>query len=230
MKKIKKYLSNIRRKYFLGFRIDGRGERVHIDARTSIPFDSMDIYQKSHTRRYEFAQSYVKPNDVCGDFACGTGYGTVMLAEKGLHATGADIDRRVVQEIKKRYNTNNKVSFIHKNLLNLSHKDHFDTVVSFETIEHFEEKNIPALFSVFSKALKKNGTFIFSTPYKQERSEAAIEAGFHLTFNIDEVKIEQWLTNAGFSKEKFFYQNYSSHEIQSELSSKEFIIGIAKKL
>jgi len=218
------------KRFFRPFRINGDGERVHIDYRTPLAFENMDMYQKSHIRRYEFAQKYVQNTMTCGDFACGTGYGTVILAKKAMTAIGADIDDRVVKEIQKRYVEQKNVSFVNKNLLNLSYKNTFDVLVSFETIEHLKEKYIPKLFQIFHSAVKQKGTFIFSTPYIQKPTKEAVDPGFHLTFNIDEEKINKWLTDAGFEKAQFLYQNYQTHDISKEISPKDFIIGIAKKI
>ena len=85
---------------FQSDRIDlaGGGERVDIEWASEISFDRFDIYQRSHFRRYEFAQSTLY-GDRCGDFACGTGYGTGMLAEKFNTVIGADLNAEVVAEI-----------------------------------------------------------------------------------------------------------------------------------
>ena len=63
----------------------------------------------------------------------------------------------------------------------------------------------------------------------QEQSEVAVKMGFHLTFYIDEEKIEKWLKSAGFSVETINYQNYATHDITADLEQKDFIICIAKK-
>jgi hypothetical protein len=53
--------------------------------------------------------------------------------------------------------------------------------------------------------------------------------GFHLTFDIDEKKINNWLTHAGFLSQEFLYQNYITHDIVPDLDKKDFIICIARK-
>ena len=115
------------------------------------------------------------------------------------------------------------------NLLDISYDAYFDTIVSFETLEHFKEIDIQRLLLSYSKALKSNGRLIFSTPYMQEDSEAAIKAGFHQTFYMDEKKISLWLHQAGFSVNSYYYQNYDTHFIKKDLEKKEFIVGVAIK-
>lgn len=211
-------------------RFDLSGERVDIVFRNKIDFDLLDLYQKSHYRRYEFAHDIINENDVCGDFACGTGYGSVMLSNKAKTVIGIDINKQVIKGVRKRYPNIKNVEFIQANLLNLNFDSVFDSIVSFETIEHFSEKNIQLLLDRFAKHIKPNGTLIFSTPYMQERSEAAIKLGHHLTFYIDEYKLEKWAHHAGFKIEMVKYQSYNTHEIKDKEDNKDFIIGIARKI
>ncbi len=205
------------------------GERVDLTYKDNIDFEKLDVYQKSHYKRYEFAQTLLKTSDVCGDFACGTGYGTVMLSKKSSSVFGGDINGHVIKKIKKRYSKFSNVNFIEIDLLKLNFEKKFDKIVSFETIEHLREEDIPNLFNIFNKNLKSGGQLIFSVPYMQERSENAIKMGFHLTFDIDENKIYKWLSDSGFTVNICKYQNYQTHLISDHLEHKDFIICIATK-
>lgn len=210
-------------------RHDSTGERVDIIYSHEIEFETLDIYQKSHYRRYEFAVDMIDSNDICGDFACGTGYGTVMLSKKSSQVIGADINVEVITSVKKRYTKFKNIEFKNANLLDLNYNSIFNIVVSFETIEHFSEKDIPKLFAIFYKSVKQNGRLIFSTPYMQEESKAALEMGHHLTFYINEEKIERWLYDAGFIVESYIYQNYETHDLQKVIDKKDFILCVAMK-
>lgn len=210
-------------------KFDITGERVDFIYNKQIDFESLDMYQKSHFRRYEFAVSIVNNTEVCGDFACGTGYGSVMLSKKANNVIGADINGEVITAIKKRYRNIRNVEFIKANLLDLNFVSFFDNIISFETIEHFSEDNIHLLLAIFYKSLKPNGKLIFSTPYMQERSEAALKLGHHLTFYLNEEKLEKWLADAGFIVESYKYQNYETHNIQVEIEKMDFIICTARK-
>lgn len=205
------------------------GERVDIQLTENLNFDELDMYQKNHWKRYEFAKESINTNDVCGDFACGTGYGSVLLAEKAKSVTGADLNAKVITAITSRYKDYQNVCFLNEDLLKLKFTNEFDTIISFETLEHFKEKDIKDLLIIFYKAIKKNGKLIFSTPYMQEQSEAAVKAGFHLTFYINEEKIFNWLKEAGFNIESIQYQNYDTHQIVNCLEKKEFIVCVAQK-
>lgn len=210
--------------------LGGNGERVDIQLTTGLDFEKLDKYQKNHFRRYEFAKNIVASGDVCGDFACGTGYGSILISDKAKNVIGADLDSEVIDAIKERYKVNTNVTFLNENLLNLTFENLFDTLISFETIEHFEEEDIKVLLKIFYKSLKENGQLIFSTPYMQEKSEAAMKLGFHFTFYIDEVKINEWLNESGFKIEMIKYQNYITHIIQDDLEKKDFIICVARKI
>ncbi|MEO8413521.1 MAG: class I SAM-dependent methyltransferase [Ginsengibacter sp.] len=211
--------------------LGGNGERVDIQLQYSpdIDFNKLDMYQQNHYRRYEFAKQMVKDGDICGDFACGTGYGSVMVSGKVKEVIGADLDTIVINAIQERYSDIKNVKFLNENLLHLSYSNYFDTILSFETIEHFAEEDIERLLKIFAVAIKKNGQLIFSTPYMQEKSENAMKLGFHLTFNINEDKIGNWLNNAGFEIELLRYQNYDTHTIECLLEKKDFIICVANK-
>ena len=208
--------------------LDGGGERVDIFYGENIVFDCLDMYQKNHYRRYEFAKSVISPGKVIGDFACGTGYGTIMLSKNAGHVIGADINKDVVEQITRRYADVKNTEFVCSNLLNLTYESRFDYIVSFETVEHLEEADIPKLFAVFARALKPDGVLIFSTPYQQAKSPEAVNMGFHQTFDIDEVKIESWLSKNGLVPECFKYQNYKTHDIKGQLSQKDFVICVAR--
>jgi 2-polyprenyl-3-methyl-5-hydroxy-6-metoxy-1,4-benzoquinol methylase len=210
--------------------LGGGGERVDFVYTDELNITKLDIYQLSHYRRYEFACKTINANEACGDFACGTGYGTVMLSQKSQKVIGADINEKVIATITKRYQHIKNIQFIHANLLDLAFDNVFDNIISFETIEHFKEEDILELLKIYNKSLKPTGKLIMSTPYLQERDEAALKLGYHLTFYVNEDKINRWLTDSGFQLIEHQYQNYQTHIIQPQLEHKDFIITLAQKI
>lgn len=209
--------------------LDDKGVRVDLVYKERINTEKLDMYQKSHYARYEFAEKQILKNSVCGDFACGTGYGTAMIAKKAKKVIGVDKNARVITEIKKRYKWVKNVKFIKSDLLKLKFKHVFDYIISFETLEHFKEKDIILLLNLYHQILKSNGIIIFSTPYMQINNKAAKKMGFHKTFFIDEEKINAWLTKTRFKPRQYKYQNYQTHLITNNPEVKHFIICIAKK-
>ena len=88
--------------------------------------------------RYEFAARYVNGDRVL-DIACGSGYGTRLLAEKsdspGRVVTGVDLSEAAVAYATERYG-NQQTRFIASDGMGFAEPEGFDLVVSIETIEH----------------------------------------------------------------------------------------------
>lgn len=224
IRKFYKKITNNEREFF-----EENGERIFIDA-TKIDYNKFDFYQKNHFKRYEFAKTKVTPSDHVGDFACGTGYGTLLLASCVKEAVGVDIDSKIIKAISNKYIDIKNVKFINSNLLNLSFNNEFDKIISFETVEHLEEENIGPLFKVFNSALKPKGLLIFSVPYMQEACENALRLGHHKTFYINEEKIASWLLATKFKLKETYFQNYENHDVVKVLNTKDFILCVAQKI
>jgi 2-polyprenyl-3-methyl-5-hydroxy-6-metoxy-1,4-benzoquinol methylase len=227
-KKIVDLLRKKKKEVFYDFNLSnplgGGGERVDILMSDDLDTSRMDIYQLSHLNRYEFASNYLPENISCADLACGTGYGSVLLSKKNRYVLGIDINSTVIREISNRYILNNSVKFECSDLLKIAYKNKFDCIISFETLEHFSERDIIQLLNIFFKSLKKKGILLISVPYKQEECENAKKLGFHLTFNIDEIKINEWAILTGFKIKNFWYQNYKSHSVCKILNRKDFMV------
>jgi 2-polyprenyl-3-methyl-5-hydroxy-6-metoxy-1,4-benzoquinol methylase len=206
--------------------LENGGERMDINY-YNMNYNNFDIYQKSHFKRYEFVKTFLNETDIVGDFACGSGYGSAMMSEKSKFVIGCDLCDTTINEINHRYEKINNVKFEQKNILDLNYEDYFDKIISFETLEHFIEEDISKIIKLFHSSLKENGTFIFSTPYDQEKSENSMR--FHKTFYITEEIITNFL-NPFFKIENFYYQNYNTHEISSTIQPKHFLICVAKKI
>jgi 2-polyprenyl-3-methyl-5-hydroxy-6-metoxy-1,4-benzoquinol methylase len=207
--------------------LENKGERVEIFFKSKF---FLDDNEKCHLERYSFVSSLVGPNDAVADLACGTGYGSVMLASKAASVVGVDIDASVIRSIKTKYAPIKNLSFLESDLLDINFDDQFDYIVSFETIEHFAEADILKLLGLFNKALKQGGKLIISTPYMQKDDERAIEMGFHKTFFIDEAKITKWMSDNGFKVSEFYYQSYDYQVVSASVKQKDFVICVAEKI
>jgi len=116
---------------------------------------------QEHLDRYMFASKFTYDTNVL-DIACGTGYGTHMLAENAKYVVGVDISYDAIEYAKSHYNKPN-ITFTEGNALVLPFADNtFDVVVSFETIEHIN--NYRQFLRECNRVLKTGGTFICSTP------------------------------------------------------------------
>lgn len=206
--------------------LENDGERMDINY-YNMDYNRFNIYQKSHYKRYEMAKKMITENDTVGDMACGSGYGSMMLSENCKEVHGVDIDSVTIDEISKRYEKEDKINFYKQNLLDIDFENKFDVIVSFETVEHFEESDMDKLMSNFHKALKEGGRLIFSTPYNQVKSQASMK--WHKTFYITEEKIPK-LLGKYFEVEETWYQDYVTHDLKKNINKKDFIICKVKKI
>jgi ubiquinone/menaquinone biosynthesis C-methylase UbiE len=126
------------------------------------------VYNKPHNAFYDRpgVQALLKDldNKKVLDAGCGTGVYTEWLITKGCKVTGIDANNRMLQfaidKIK------NNAVFIHANLeepLDFFENEIFDGVISPLTITYC--KHLEKVFSEFSRILKPNGWFVFSTEH-----------------------------------------------------------------
>ena len=107
---------------------------------------------KEHVARYQFAKRFSRGKVL--DVACGTGYGTRILASsKASHVIGVDRNPDAIAYAGSCY-AGKKVRFKVMDAGRLEFgAESFDTVVSFETIEHIKkEKGSESLTSKLFKS------------------------------------------------------------------------------
>jgi SAM-dependent methyltransferase len=131
--------------------------------------EGTDAVERIHIARYEFALAYAGQKSVL-DVATGIGYGAHLLASRGAAAsvTGVDISEEAIRTACERY----RHPALHYRLIVPGPlpfaDDSFDTVVSFETIEHTAD---PALFlREIRRVLRPGGELVISTPNKRFHS------------------------------------------------------------
>lgn len=193
------------------------GERVIIEKMN--PTNTMLL---EHIARYTFAKDYATGRVL--DLACGSGYGTKMLA-KGKRSSvsevvGVDISEEAIVYANKTY-YHPKVSYIEGNATDqtLPHLlGSFDTIVSFETLEHFEDEEV-FLHNVYT-CLRPGGTLIISTPFGQGRNLPTQEP-----FHVHQLTEEEFLHLFPQYETTFYYQKGVLIEPKKE--NKRYPIGIA---
>jgi SAM-dependent methyltransferase len=117
---------------------------------------------KEHRARYELALRYIRSSDRVLDCACGTGYGSEILAGKAAHVTGVDLSAVAVAYAQATYGRAN-IIFKEGSAYELPvESGSLDVFCSFETIEHVEEPH--RIVSEAKRVLKDGGKFLVSTP------------------------------------------------------------------
>lgn len=128
-----------------------------------------------HEKRYRFALPYCIGKRVL-DAACGTGYGTAILAERAREVVALDLSEEAIGYARERYRAVN-VEFLVADLSNPGLADaSFDVVVSFETIEHLPDRDV--YLAHVARAVRDDGTYIVSTPRVDATTESP-ENPFH---------------------------------------------------
>lgn len=118
-----------------------------------------------HILRYQWAASYLKVTDIVLDAACGTGYGTDILSRYCGYVVGLDNNEEAISYAWKYYPKDN-ISYDATDLKSYTQglANHYNVIVSIETIEHFEREDTINILKMFYKTLKKKGKLILTTP------------------------------------------------------------------
>jgi SAM-dependent methyltransferase len=125
-----------------------------------------------HLGRYYWAAKVLSkcpPGSVL-DVACGSGYGSSILAQAlpGFSITGGDYDSRAVEHATKTYGGPENLAYAPVDVVTWRNPEtgallqNFDYIVSFDTIEHLLHREI-ALIN-FSERLNPEGLLLLSTP------------------------------------------------------------------
>jgi ubiquinone/menaquinone biosynthesis C-methylase UbiE len=116
-----------------------------------------------HKHRYNEAIKLVTNQDTILDIACGTGFGTADLAGATTGTvTGGDIAPEAVAECNASWKKENLVFMTMDGTALPFADNHFDKIVSFETIEHTTK--YMEMLREFYRTLKPGGLLILSTP------------------------------------------------------------------
>lgn len=104
------------------------------------------------------------------DVACGAGYGSQMLAEAcpGIEVVGGDYDPEAVRFATAKYSGPN-LSFVRADVTNWDESlgdRQFDCIVSFDTIEHIEHREV--MMQSLVEHLTPDGMLLLSTPVKSQ--------------------------------------------------------------
>ena len=122
-----------------------------------------------HWHRYHFAARWAAGKRVL-DVACGEGYGSATLARHAARVAGVDVSDAAIAHARAAYADRANLEFAAAACTRLPFPDaSFDTVVSFETIEHIDGQE--AFLDEVARVLAPDGVFVLSCPNKVEYSD-----------------------------------------------------------
>lgn len=144
-------------------KVRGGGERIVI-RNWAAAKKSKDGIILPHIARYEWGSDKLA-GLCCLDAGCGSGYGTHYLAETGVkEITGVDISSVAIQYAKKNYSREN-LHFMQMDVRQMSFNDNsFDAVVTFEVLEHLDEKGQMEFVRELARVLKDKGVIYLGCP------------------------------------------------------------------
>lgn len=151
-----------------------------------------------HKQRYHAILDLVKNKKVL-DAACGEGYGTNLISQHAEFVWGIDISEDSIEWAITAYQSKN-IEFKVSDIQTLPIPDQsIDVVVSFETIEHVNEKAQEKFLDEIRRVLQPDGILIMSTPDKRLYSDIV---GFKNEFHVKEFYENEFQS---FLKSKFKY-------------------------
>jgi GT2 family glycosyltransferase/ubiquinone/menaquinone biosynthesis C-methylase UbiE len=171
-----------------------------------------------HRHRYAFLREFVAQKYVL-DVACGEGYGANMLADTAASVIGLDLNADIISQAAIRYTRHDRVFFTVGNCATLPLRaESFDAVISFETIEHIHDS--ASFLCEVARVLRKTGTFIVSTPNKEEYSDGD---GKKNPFHVKEFdRLEFWrVLQQHFSYIELYGQRFYAPSVIATLALKE---------
>jgi ubiquinone/menaquinone biosynthesis C-methylase UbiE len=177
------------------------------------PVESAGRWWGEHIHRYHEALRLINSNDAVLDIACGTGFGTDIIAGKtNGKVVGGDIAPEAIDECRSRWQKSN-LEFKILDGTKLDFPDqYFDKIVSFETIEHTGQYK--EMVAEFARVLKPGGQLILSTPNREVSSpDGIIVNPFHIQeFTCDELK---QILEISFPHVQLFGQRYMRYDKRS---------------
>lgn len=118
---------------------------------------------QAHFNRYQWVSDFVSDKKVL-DLACGSGFGSIYLANEGQakKVLAGDYSKKTIDYCKIKHKEQLNLTFEEMDAQNFSLFERMDVIISFETIEHL--KNPDLLLKNCSECLNDNGSFFVSTP------------------------------------------------------------------
>lgn len=176
-----------------------------------------------HIARYYFAAPYVQGRVL--DIACGTGYGSHMTAKERkrevTEIVAVDNDEETLRYASREYH-HQKVTYVQEDATDPGLPERlglFDTILSFETIEHLEDDRT-FMLNLY-RMLKPGGILVLSSPFGRGRGMPTSEP-FHV-HQLTPSEFEELFT--GFAEVDIYYQRGVTFEKPRD--GIRYFIGVA---
>lgn len=182
--------------------------------------------ETEHRLRYKFAAQLVQGKRVL-DAACGTGYGSAILAQNALSVCGVDISQDAITYAEDRY-TSSGTQFFCGSVTNLPFDDgSFDVVVSYETLEHIDSRSQELFFEEIIRVLTDDGILVMSTPNKEVYDKRGENA-----FHVCERSFAEFseMLSSKFVNVRFFSQQWETGVYISSCGECEALIDTALQM
>ena len=154
-----------------------------------------------HFHRYLAVLPLCAGKDVL-DIACGTGYGSALLAQTAHAVTGVDIDRETVGACRANYCPQcGNLTFLQGDVARIPLPDaSVDVLVSFETIEHVDASTQREFMREIRRVLRPGGVLAMSSPNK--------DTAHSNEFHIHELEEDEFrnLLKSQFKHSAYFHQ------------------------
>lgn len=186
------------------------GEGLSFTGERCVPGKTPWRIEFEHLARYIACVPLVRQKAVI-DVACGSGYGSRVLAETAERVLGVDISGAAVQYARETYSAPN-VTFQIGSVEEIpAPAEAFDFLVSFETIEHVDAGGQSRFVAEARRVLRDDGVLIVSTPDKRLSGDLWGDSEEFREFHVSELYRTEFLSllSAVFPKVDLYYQRLS---------------------
>lgn len=155
-----RFLASVSERFILEEMMKVTGERF-------VPGKMFKHSEIEHMHRYSVLKTVLKDKIVL-DAACGTGYGSNIIASVAKEVYGIDISQEAIEYANSTFTECRNLKYIKADISKLPFENEtFDIVVSFETIEHVDADIQNKFLREIKRVLKPDGMLIMSTPNKE---------------------------------------------------------------
>lgn len=171
-------------------------ERLDLEHADKYP----DSLIKRHKARYDWARDRIRSHVSKAlntlDFACGTGYGSEILAAVTKNYIGCDVSEKAIKQARKLYAIAGAEYYV-ASAREIPNKP-YEAIVCIETIEHLPERDVKDFLLKAYNNITQRGVLLISTPRRTKGDiYAKPDNPFHLREYLDS-ELDTLLEEHGF--------------------------------